>query len=70
MEFNLGDDVLEALACELIEIKECTVDKDGKMLVRAGGSHAEAEMRRRETRAAPFGTPQAGIAPRLATGRF
>src|SRR5690242_20252199 len=33
LEFDLNDDVLDALKEELIEVKELAVDKDGKMLV-------------------------------------
>ena len=36
LEFELNDEVLEALKLELIEIRELAVDKDGKMLVWAG----------------------------------
>ena len=36
LEFDLNEDVLDALKEELIEIKELAVDKDGKMLVWAG----------------------------------
>jgi hypothetical protein len=33
LEFDLTEDVLDALKEELIEVKELAVDKDGKMLV-------------------------------------
>jgi hypothetical protein len=36
LEFDLNDDVLDALKEELIEIKELAIDKDGKMLVWIG----------------------------------
>ena len=36
LEFDLDDQVLDALKEELIEIKELAVDKDGKMLVWTG----------------------------------
>ena len=36
LEFELNDEVLEALKLELIEIRELAIDKDGKMLVWAG----------------------------------
>ena len=36
LEFDLTEDVLDALKEELIEIKELAVDKDGKMLVWVG----------------------------------
>ena len=36
LEFDLNDDVLDALKEELIEVKELAVDKDGKMLVWKG----------------------------------
>ena len=36
LEFELNDEVLEALKLELIEIRELAVDKDGEMLVWAG----------------------------------
>ena len=36
LEFDLNDNVLEALKEELIEVKELAVDKDGKMLVWVG----------------------------------
>ena len=38
LEFDLNDEVLEALKLELIEIRELAVDKDGKMLVWAGAT--------------------------------
>ena len=38
LEFDLKDDVLEALKEELIDIQELAVDKDGKMLVWTGES--------------------------------
>ena len=34
LEFDLNEDVLDALKEEIIEIKEAAVDRDGKMLVR------------------------------------
>ena len=37
LEFDLSDEQLEALKEELIEVQELAVDKDGKMLVWAGG---------------------------------
>src|SRR5262247_3890626 len=46
LEFDLNDDVLDALKEELIEVKELAVDKDGKMLVWAGGESREAQERR------------------------
>ena len=58
LEFNLGDAMLEALTEELIEIKECAVDKDGKMMVWSGESRVEAEIRIREVSAAPDGAPR------------
>src|SRR4029450_7118545 len=36
LEFDLNDDVLDALKEELIAVKELAVDKDGKMLVWVG----------------------------------
>ena len=36
LEFDLTEDVLDALKEELIEVKELAVDKDGKMLVWKG----------------------------------
>ena len=39
LEFDLTDDVLDALKEELIEVKELAVDKDGKMLVWAGAAN-------------------------------
>src|SRR5215470_7467000 len=36
LEFDLSEDVLEALKEELIEVKELAEDKDGKMLVWRG----------------------------------
>ena len=33
LEFDLNEDVLDALKEEIIEVKEAAVDKDGKMLV-------------------------------------
>ena len=36
LEFDLNDDVLDALKEELIAVKESAVDKDGKMLVWVG----------------------------------
>ncbi len=36
LEFDLTEDVLDALKEELIEVKELAVDKDGKMLVWVG----------------------------------
>src|SRR5262245_31360020 len=38
LEFDLTEDVLDALKEELIEVKELAVDKDGKMLVWTGAS--------------------------------
>jgi hypothetical protein len=38
LEFDLNEDVLDALKEELIEVKETAVDKDGKMLVWTGAS--------------------------------
>src|SRR5262245_65231914 len=38
LEFELTEDVLDALKEELIEVKELAVDKDGKMLVWTGAS--------------------------------
>ena len=38
LEFDLNDDVLDALKEELIEVKELAADKDGKMLVWTGAS--------------------------------
>ena len=46
LEFDLTDDVLDALKEELIEVKELAVDKDGKMLVWIGeGEEKETEKR-------------------------
>ncbi len=41
LEFDLTDDVLDALKEELIEIKELAVDKDGKMLVWVGNTEED-----------------------------
>ncbi|MBI3798579.1 MAG: hypothetical protein HY268_16650, partial [Deltaproteobacteria bacterium] len=38
LEFDLTEEVLDALKEELIAIKELAVDKDGKMLVWVGGA--------------------------------
>jgi hypothetical protein len=38
LEFDLNEDVLDALKEEIIEVKEAAVDKDGKMLVWTGAS--------------------------------
>src|SRR5215470_984613 len=38
LEFDLTEEVLDALKEELIEVKELAVDKDGKMLVWIGAS--------------------------------
>ena len=38
LEFDLTEDVLDALKEELIEVKEAAVDKDSKMLVWTGAS--------------------------------
>ena len=38
LEFDLNDDILDALKDEIIEVKELAVDKDGKMLVWAGAA--------------------------------
>jgi predicted ATPase/class 3 adenylate cyclase len=46
LEFDLSDEVLDALKGELIEVKDCAVDKDGKMLVWAGeGINGETDKR-------------------------
>jgi class 3 adenylate cyclase len=37
LEFDLTEDVLDALKEELVEVKELAVDKDGRMLVWVGG---------------------------------
>ncbi len=58
LEFSLGDDVLEALTYELIEIKECAVDKDGKMLVWSGESRPQPEIQPREAPTVPGGAPR------------
>ena len=58
LEFSLGDDMLEALTEELIDIKECAVDKDGKMLVWSGESRAVVEVRDRGASAATVGAPR------------
>jgi class 3 adenylate cyclase len=45
LEFDLNDEVLEALKEELIEVKELAVDKDGKMLVwRGDASVADGQL--------------------------
>src|SRR5215510_7843354 len=41
LEFDLTEDVLDALKEELIEVKEVAVDKDGKMLVWTGAAAKE-----------------------------
>ena len=38
LEFDLNEDVLDALKEEIIEVKEAAVDKDGKMLVWTDGT--------------------------------
>ena len=47
LEFDLNDDVLDALKEELIEVKELAIDKDGKMLVWTGSSAKEEPENRR-----------------------
>src|SRR5215813_2636141 len=51
LEFDLNDDVLDALKEELIEVKEAAVDKDSKMLVWVdeGGQGEKAKREKGET---------------------
>ena len=42
LEFDLNEDVLDALKEEIIAVKEAAVDKDGKILVWAGASPASS----------------------------
>jgi hypothetical protein len=46
LEFDLTEDVLDALKEELIEVKELAVDKDGKMLVWVGEGEKEETTKR------------------------
>src|SRR5262245_21371402 len=53
LEFDLNEDVLDALKEEIIEVKELAVDKDGKMLVWTGASSvlsSKSENQKPETR--------------------
>ena len=46
LEFDLNEDVLDALKEEIVEVKELAVDKDGKMLVWVGeGIKGETDKR-------------------------
>jgi glucose/arabinose dehydrogenase len=42
LEFDLTEEVLDALKEELIEVKELAIDKDGKMLVWVGNTSPES----------------------------
>ncbi|PON13779.1 hypothetical protein C2W62_32545 [Candidatus Entotheonella serta] len=42
-QFELDDEYLEDLKIELIEIRECAIDRDNKMLVWTGGRHVMPE---------------------------
>ena len=46
LEFDLNDDVLDALKEELIEVKELAADKDGKMLVWTGDAEEGEKAKR------------------------
>src|SRR5690349_19459163 len=54
LEFDLTEEVLDALKEELIEVKELAVDKDGKMLVWKGAE---------ETPLPPSSTPSSSSQP-------
>jgi class 3 adenylate cyclase/energy-coupling factor transporter ATP-binding protein EcfA2 len=49
LEFDLTEDMLDALKEELTEVKELALDKDGKMLVWAGTSSLESSVQSRES---------------------
>src|SRR5215510_9217180 len=49
LEFDLTEDVLDALKEELIEVKELAIDKDGKMLVWVGSSSLESRVQSLES---------------------
>ena len=49
LEFDLNNDVFDALKEELIEVKELAVDKDGKILVWAGKDSLESSVQSRES---------------------
>ena len=70
LEFDLTEEVLDALKEELIEVKELAGDKDGKMLVWAGASPVSSfkfptasRSTGSEPRTPNFPTPSRGAAP-------
>jgi hypothetical protein len=62
LEFDLTEDVLDALKEELIEIKELAVDKDGKMLVWQGAEGTTSPL----SAASPAPSPASYTPPHLA----